>query len=552
MAHILKHITIWADRDESHGVEGGMPWVVDVGAGEKFAQGMADNLGYAVSITLPGQRRSTCDWLDIFAEGGSDAVRAGLENAYDYEPQKKRNGSEPQKGIKEKDTETDSDGHLNEDFFAQEFAGRNTGIFKYDHHTGKWYRWTETRWEKNETKFVFNQIREMCREFVIFAPKKVKGIITKASTSSAVERFCQADPIFAVTSELWDRDHFLLGTPGGTVDLRTGEIRPADPNDYITKSTSVIPADNDDAPIWKRFLFETTRGKKDLIRFLQQMCGYCLTGNTSEHVLFFVYGGGGNGKSVFIIVISNILGDYAVTAPMETFVASKNDRHPTDLAMLKGSRLVAVSETEEGRAWDQTRIKQLTGGDPVTARFMRQDFFTYFPTFKLVVVGNYQPRLRDVGEAEKRRFNIIPFINKPANPDRHLVDKLSKEYPQILRWMIDGCIDWQQNGFVRPDVVLKATDEYFGEQDLFGQWIDDCCEFGNHFYGSAGELYSSWSKYAERSGERPGSIKTFSQKLTKRGYEKGRSMGMRFYSGIRLKTDNNLGDHPPDNWVDAF
>ena len=156
----------------------------------------------------------------------------------------------------------------------------------------------------------------------------------------------------------------------------------------------------------------------ELQRFLQQMAGYCLTGDISEHALFFVYGTGGNGKGVFLNTVAGILGDYAATAAMDTFTASQGDRHPTDLAMLRGARLVTAAETEEGRAWAESRIKQLTGGDPITARFMRQDFFTFQPAFKLVIVGNHKPVLRNVDEAARRRFNIIPFTRKPPKPDQ--------------------------------------------------------------------------------------------------------------------------------------
>ena len=153
-----------------------------------------------------------------------------------------------------------------------------------------------------------------------------------------------------------------------------------------------------------------------MMRFLQQIVGYCLTGDTREHALFFIYGPGGNGKSVFLNTVSAIIGDYATTAAMDTFVASKSDRHPTDLAGLRGARLVAASETEEGRAWAEAKIKAITGGDPISARFMRQDFFTYRPQFKLVIVGNHKPVLKNVDDAAERRFNIIPFDESRHGP----------------------------------------------------------------------------------------------------------------------------------------
>ena len=279
-----------------------------------------------------------------------------------------------------------------------------------------------------------------------------------------------------MTSELWDPDHYLLGTPDGTVDLRTGKMRAPSPDDFITKITETTPADSADCPMWLKFLREATAKDDELITYLQRFCGYLLTGDTREHALLFVYGPGGNGKTVFLNTVSAILGDYAQVAAMETFTSSPTDRHPTDLAMLRGARLVCATETEEGRAWAESRIKQLTGGDPISARFMRQDFFTYTPTFKLVFIGNHKPALRNVDDAARRRFNIVPFIHKPPTPDQQLEHKLCAEWPAILRWMIDGCLAWQRDGLVRPKIVIEATEEYFTEQDIIRLWVEECCE----------------------------------------------------------------------------
>ena len=168
-------------------------------------------------------------------------------------------------------------------------------------------------------------------------------------------------------------------------------------------------------------------------------------------------GDGGNGKGVFLNTIASVMADYAVAAAMETFVSSSTDKHPTDLAMLRGARLVYASETEEGRNWADSRIKQMTGGDRIRARFMRQDFFEYLPQFKLLLIGNHQPNLRNIDDAAKRRFNIVPFTHKPPTPDPDLMTKLHAEWPGILRWLIDGCLAWQRVGLVRPPVVVRIV-----------------------------------------------------------------------------------------------
>ena len=206
--------------------------------------------------------------------------------------------------------------------------------------------------------------------------------IADARTSAAVVALAKADRRLAATGDQWDTDPWLLNTPDGSIDLRNGQIYPHKPTDYCTKTTAVAPGG--ECPLWQQFLTQIFNGNVDAIAFLQRTAGYALTGSTQEHALFFLYGTGTNGKSVFLTTVSGMLGDYAMTAPIETFTASNQDRHPTDLAMLRGARLVTATETEEGRRWAEARIKQITGGDRVSARFMRQDFFQFTPQFKLL------------------------------------------------------------------------------------------------------------------------------------------------------------------------
>ena len=345
----------------------------------------------------------------------------------------------------------------------------------------------------------------------------------------------RCDQRLAVTSDIWDKNPFLLGTPGGVIDLSTGQLARPRPEDYMTKSTTVAPAESDTpCPIFDKFLDEATAGDPGLKRFILQFSGYCLTGSTKEQELLFIYGPGGNGKSVLQTVVSDILGDYAKTAPMETFAASKHQRHLTELAMLAGARLVAVSETEKGQAWSESRVNAMTGGDKITANFMRQDHFTYVPEFKIMVVGNNKPQIQSVNAAARRRFNIIPFEHQPKEPDKMLGTKLKSEYPAILRRLIDGCLDWQANGFVKPKVVLEATREYFEEQDLFGRWLEERCELGPNLVEKVSALYHSWQKYAEQNGEMAQSSKVFSSMLHERGFTKHKS-GVVHYQGVRLK-----------------
>jgi putative DNA primase/helicase len=366
----------------------------------------------------------------------------------------------------------------------------------------------------------------------------------KAQFISGVERLARGDPRLSVTSADWDQDHFLVGTPDGTVDLKSGILRQADPRDGITKLTAVGPSESIACPRWLAFLDEATGGDGELIRFLQQWCGYSLTGVTWAHALVFVYGPGGNGKSVFLNVLTGILKDYAATAAMDTFTASRSEKHTTDLAMLRGARLVTASETEEGRAWAEARIKQMTGGDPITARFMHRDNFTFIPQFKLTIVGNHHPVLRNVDDAARRRFNIVPFTRKPARPDRELEEKLRAEWPGIFRWMIEGCLDWHENGLIRPASVTAATEAYFSDQDIMARWLEEACDAdpeNPHKWESSRELYASWATYAKAAGEEAGTAKSFASALQRRGFTPHRMTAVRGFRGLRLKVQQGYG-----------
>lgn len=505
-------------------------------AGLRAAQKAAQKFileGRRVWIAMPSKAGE--DFNDLLMRDGPDAVAAIVNQAEKVQAPKAQvetPASGPKSG-KAKTIYYDE----TEDGIARSFADKYHDDLRYCHHTGSWFRWDGQRWFKEETRLAFDWTRILCRDLNRGRTEK----LAKAATAAAVERFAQADRVFAVTSGIWNTDSWLLGTPGGTVDLRTGNVFPANRHDYITKMATVSPASQGASshPLWSRFIEESTDGDQDLQRFLQQMAGYSLTGDTREHALFFVYGPGGNGKSVFLNTLVNILGDYACTSAMDTFTASGNDRHPTDLAMLRGSRLVSVSETEEGRAWAESRIKQLTGGDKISARFMRRDFFEYLPQFKLLIVGNHKPVLRNVDDAARRRFNIIPFIHKPAMPDRQLEQKLRAEYPAILRWMVDGCLDWQKDGLVKPAVVRQATQAYFDDQDLFGQWIEECCRVGRGEWETTAKLYASWKAYADTNGVRPGSIKSFSANMVKREFAADRKWvngkAQRMFCGLAVR-----------------
>lgn len=423
---------------------------------------------------------------------------------------------------------------VSEDAIARAFTDKFGTTLQFDHDVGRWFQWTGSQWKQLRIPVAFSFARILGRQLGYG-----KRQICKASVAAGAERFAAADPIHAVTSEVWDRDPWLLGTPCGTVDLRTGAVRPADPSDRITKLAGCPPKKARPAR-WLTFLAEATNGDSDMIAYLQRITGYCLTGVISEHALFFIYGPGGNGKSVFLNVLTHILGEYATAAPMETFTRAKFSQHPTELAMLKGARLVTASETEEGRSWAEARIKSLTGGDPITARFMRRDFFTYSPHFKLVFAGNHQPTLHSADVALQRRVNMLPFVSQPPRPDPFLEEKLKSEAPAILAWAIEGCLQWQAIGLARPETVSQATEEYFDEQDVFGQWLRDHCELKVSYWEQPTPLFRDWGAYARDIGEEPGSMISFSSRLKRVGLHRGKVSGMRVYKGVRLRNGGSL------------
>jgi putative DNA primase/helicase len=426
---------------------------------------------------------------------------------------------------------------VTEDSAALRFVQRHGQDLRYCHSTGAWFRWNTVFWVKDQTRLAFQLARELARELAEAQDERKRYITNKTSFASGIERFAKADPQCAVTIDYWDADPWLLGTPGGTVELQTGKLRPSVRDDCITKSTSIAPGESG-CPRWLRFLAETTGEDGELIRFLQQWCGYALTGLTREHALVFIYGPGGNGKSVFLNIVNGILQTYAATAAMDTFAASQSDKHTTDLAMLRGARMVTASETEEGRAWAESRIKQMTGGDPISARFMRQDNFTFIPQFKLTIAGNHKPVLKNVDEAARRRFLIVPFERKPATLDRGLEQKLIAEAPGILQWMIEGCLDWQANGLSKPASVLAATEEYFSDQDLFAHWLaEECiCEAGNMDRSeTSGTFFKAWREFAIAAGNSPGSQQSFKDQMMRHGFKFHRSSKSREFFGISLR-----------------
>ena len=441
------------------------------------------------------------------------------------------------------DVETDAQSEQTvwgtDDAMALAFTRRYHHDWRYVAAWGKWLMWDGQRWRGEQTLAATDLIRHVCRHAALHTENpRIASKLAAASTVSSAERLARTDRRHAGTTEEWDANLWLINTSAGTVDLQSGRMRPHRREDFMLKMTAGTLNSHSKCPTWLRFINEVTGGDIQLASYLQRMFGYCLTGLTREHAMFFLYGTGANGKSVFVNTMLAIMGDYGMNAPMETFMASRNDRHPTELAMLRGARLVVASETEQGRGLNESRMKELTGGDLITARDLFQPFFTYKPQFKVILTGNHKPSLKNIDEAIRRRLHLVPFtVTIPAERrDKELQNKLMQERDGIFEWALTGCLEWQRNGLQPPECVLKATDEYFEAEDAIGRWIEERCILTPQAKSLTSELFADWKRWAETVSEDAGTQRRFSDLLLSRNVQKWRNgVGLRGFQGIGLR-----------------
>lgn len=363
--------------------------------------------------------------------------------------------------------------------------------------------------------------------------------VMKANFYDGVENILKQK--MAIRQVDFDRDIWLLGTPGGTVDLKTGTLSPADPKDFISKSCAVTPSEKADCPRWKRFISEITKGDLMAATFLQQWLGYCLTGDTTEQKFLFLYGPGGNGKSVLMDTVAWIMADYFVKPVADLYFAKGGQRHMQEVAMLAGARLITVSEVPPNAAWDEGKLKDHTGGGMITANFMRQNSFSFVPQFKLTALGNHQPTFPGgMNEAIKRRFNLMLLDYKPKVADPGLMKAFQSEAAGILRWMIEGLTD-PQNGWLRgrlviPTAVQAATDAFVHDQDALGLWLEDRIEKRPGTLVSSTDLFNDWAQWRQQNGvvgvyENQTS---FAAEMGRRGFRKVKTNKNNGYADIAL------------------
>lgn len=403
-----------------------------------------------------------------------------------------------------------------------------------------WYRWNGCYWTEEELPTIWNLAKLMCREVVNFEQgallsEAAKRAICSKKTHAAVVTVATYDPILMTREDQWDADAWALCTPGGVIDLKTGEVRPNRREEYLSQSTTIAPSG--DCPRWRLFMQEVTAGDRELEAYLQRLAGYCLTGVQTEQMFAFFYGTGGNGKSVFLHTLRDVLGDYTKNAQMETFTESQTERHTTELARLRKARLVISQESEGNKKLAESKIKMMTGGDKLTCRFMRQDDFEFQPHFKIILAGNHKPGLHHVDEAMRRRIHIVPFTVTipPEQRDHQLEDKLKTELPGILAWAVEGCLAWQRTGLAPPLAVTRATDDYMEGEDQLAGWLGECVTMDPSATTACGLLYTNYVAYCEANKDHAWSKVRLMKTLYGRGYAGVREFGIRSVHGLLLK-----------------
>lgn len=405
-----------------------------------------------------------------------------------------------------------------------------------------WMVWTGTHWTRDELKARMLMLQTARQIHVEAAEQsdssRQKEIGDWARKAQQVQRlqgalWC-AQPALAARAEDFDGETMLLPVANGTLDLRTGELHAHRREHYCTRLAPVYFDPTATCPTWLSFVGRVLPDN-DVRAFVQRLAGYSLTGSTAEQVLAFLYGNGRNGKSVFLERIAEILGEYHTPTRIETLSASRGGGIPNDVAALAGARLVSVSETPEGSRLNESLIKDLSGGDTITARFLRREYFQFRPQFKLWIRGNHKPRISGTDDGIWRRVVLVPFtVQIPVEQiDKTLPDRLADELPGILNWVLEGCMQWQRSGLNPPAAVTDAVKEYRSEMDVLGEFIDDRCVTAPNAKAGATQLYGEYKRWCDDSGHQPVSSMRFGIALGERGFRKDKSGTVTWY-GIGL------------------
>jgi P4 family phage/plasmid primase-like protien len=454
---------------------------------------------------------------------------------------------------------------------AERFVARYGHAFRFASQRG-WFYWDGKRWAPDSIGRVMRCATMVARKIEQELPYHLDGVVDaekQTAIEGAVRAWAKKSESrtalgameylarFAKTIDIklsdFDRNPWAFNVANGTIDLTTGGCQPQVQADLITKLSPVEFDPKATCPLWLEFLADITAQNEELIGYLQRAVGYTLTGSTTEHCLFLLHGTGRNGKSTFIETIRYLLGDYGVAAHMSTFLVKKGDSIPNDLAALQSARMVAAVETEESKRLDEPKIKQITGGDTITARFMFKEFFEFKPQFKIWLATNALPVVRGTDEGIWRRMKRIPFnVYIPdGKKDEKLGEKLKSEASGILNWALEGLDDYRRNSLDEPQCVTDATEEYRGSMDWLERFIAEECEIVSDKDVSSRRLYERFCQWADRTGEYQCKEIKFAEAMVSHGYKKGRSRTaitgkqVNAYLGMKLK------DHLANVGVDA-
>lgn len=426
---------------------------------------------------------------------------------------------------------------------------------RYCDSLGGWFLWDGTRWLKDDRFQIFRFAKDTVKQMYEMATVSNDKALYKHAVKSEAEgklnamiNLVRSEENVAVLSDRFDADVFLLNCRNGTLDLRTGDLRVHGRDDYITRRVELDYRPEAECPEWLRFMDSVFLYDQELIGFMQKAVGYALSGSMKEQCIFILYGVGMNGKSTFLKHIYRILGDYALNTPASTLMEKYSDTIPNDVARLKGARLVTAIESGKSKALAESQIKQLTGDDPISARFLHREYFDFFATFKIFMATNHKPNISGTDRGIWRRIMTIPFekVISAEERDEYLDEKLSKEYEGILAWAVRGFRKWQEEGLKQPEKVAEATNEYREESDLIGGFIEEKCMVGTDCKVSASALLKAAQEWAKDGGLRYVKRNEFIDYMKKRGFTKDRlsgsaNRGKIYWFGIGLKEEEREG-----------
>jgi putative DNA primase/helicase len=438
-----------------------------------------------------------------------------------------------------------------QDGMAQALVEHHGNELRYVPQRGKWLHWNGHQWEWDDGE----RHRELAKQVARLLPaeekdwKDFRRSCLSAAGTTGITRQAQSDHRVVAAFDALDADPWALNTPNGIVDLRTGRLGPSNPDALCTRSTAVPYDDTADLSRWHEFLTDTFGGDQHLIDYLQRLVGYSAVGIVGPHVLPFAHGSGGNGKGVFLEALAGVLGDYATTAPNGFLMQQPFPGHETELARLAGARMVICSEVNEDDRFDEAKVKALTGGDSITARFMRQDHFTFRPTHQLWLMGNHQPAVRAGGRSFWRRLRLVPFEREV--PDDKVVDDLQgilvrDHGPALLAWIAAGAAAYAAGGLREPEKVKVATAEYAHDQDSVARFVEECGRLGGgeHVTIKVAVVRDAYEAFCHAEGMKPYTARRLGVEMERRGILLIRSRSARLYGNFTLLAD--MDDEPQE------